>query len=199
VSNTTLNILVGLAIATALAVAGASWLAGGSIGLDPAGDAAAGAPLAGAPESGKADAAQPFIGKPRPPLSVRVAPAATLHSGVPAMLVLEIASDIAIDALSLQVEGDAGLMLTGATTFTLPGLAAGQTASVTVSLTPTSGGLRRLAGFLGFEVGGQRQGMPVSLPLNVEGPVSIIPVLSKPERAAQRDATGELVYPLPAE
>lgn len=171
---------MGLAIATALAVAGASWLAGD-------------------PEPGKAEAARPFIGKPRPPLSVSVANAVTLHSGVPATLVLEIASEVAVDALSLQVEGDAGLVLTGTTTFTLPGLATGERASVTVSLTPSSGGARRLAGFLTFDVGGQRQGMPLSIPLQVEGPVTIIPVSSKVERAPQRDATGELVYPLPAE
>lgn len=179
-NNSTVNLLIGFAVATALAVAGASW-------------------LAGATEGGGAGDAQPFIGKPRPPLSVRVAEAVTLHSGVPATLLLEIASDVAVEALSLQVEGDAGLILTGTTTFTLAGLAAGERASVTVSLTPSSGGARRLAGFLRFDVGGQRQGMPLSLPLQVEGPVTIVPVSSKVERAPQRDATGELVYPLPAE
>jgi hypothetical protein len=182
VNNTTLSLLLGLAIATALAVAGASWLTASPAGMKPV-----------------AEAAQPFIGKPRPPLSVRAADVVTLHSGVPTTLVLEIASDVAVDALSLEIEGDAGLTLTGATSYALPGLAAGEKTSVSVNLTPGSGGAWRLAGFLTFEVGGQRQGMPLSLPLQVEGPVTIIPVLSKPERAPQRDAAGELVYPLPAE
>jgi hypothetical protein len=193
VNNTTLSLLMGLAIATVLAVAGASWFAGSDAAPEPA---TVGASVA---ESGKAEAAQHFIGKPRPPISVRVADAVTLHSGVPATLVLEIASEVAVDALSLQVEGDAGLVLTGTTTFTLAGLVAGERASVTVSLTPSSGGAQRLAGFLTFDVGGQRQGMPLSIPLQVDGPVTIIPVSSKLERAPQRDATGELVYPMPAE
>jgi hypothetical protein len=201
VNNTTLSLLMGLAIATVLAVAGASWFAGSDAAPEPAtvGASVAESALAGSTEPGKTKAAQHFIGKPRPPISVRVADAVTLHSGVPATLVLEIASEVAVDALSLQVEGDAGLVLTGTTTFTLAGLVAGERASVTVSLTPSSGGAQRLAGFLTFDVGGQRQGMPLSIPLQVDGPVTIIPVSSKLERAPQRDATGELVYPMPAE
>jgi hypothetical protein len=196
VNNTTLSLLMGLAIATVLAVAGASWFAGSDAAPEPA---TVGASVAESALGQGREAAQHFIGKPRPPISVRVADAVTLHSGVPATLVLEIASEVAVDALSLQVEGDAGLVLTGTTTFTLAGLVAGERASVTVSLTPSSGGAQRLAGFLTFDVGGQRQGMPLSIPLQVDGPVTIIPVSSKLERAPQRDATGELVYPMPAE
>lgn len=146
-----------------------------------------------------AHAGRPFIGKPRPPVEVRLATAARLDSGVPGRVTLEVRSGVALEDLELRLEGDEGLALVGAATHRLPPLAAGEGRRLDVDVTPISGGTRRLSGFLAFTVGGQSQRVPVSLSLPVAGPDRVGVASAKPQAAPEIDSTGEAVYSMTAE
>jgi hypothetical protein len=159
-------------------------------------------------QAGAAERARPYIGKPRPPVSVSLAPGATLESGVPGQLSLQVRAGAPLEAVRLTVEGDEGLLLVGLRE--APAASAGgevpgtsgawhQAASFEVEATPTSGGTRYVSGLLSFRINGVEQAVPFRLPVQVGGPVTVEPVSAKPERLPTRDATGELVDSMPAE
>lgn len=214
------NAATGIALVATLTLAvGATWLGLGEARTDDraavtgqnaaearqrAGDAPARPPMAEPPGAAAtspkaAYAGRPFIGKPRPPVEVRLAATPQLDSGVPGRLTLEVRSGVAVEDLELRLEGDEGLELVGSATHRLRRLAAGQATRLEVAVTPTSGGSRRLSGFLAFTVAGQAQGVPVTLALPVRGPDRIGAVSAKPQTAAGIDAQGELVYSMAAE
>lgn len=147
---------------------------------------------------------RPYIGKPRPPVEVRLLPGSNLESGVPGRLTLQLRSGAAIEVLAVTVEGDAGLVVTGvsrppAVNRAAGPMGAGEAATFDIDATAMSGGRRRIAGLLVFQVNGVQQGLPFSLPVEVGGPVTLPAVARKPGRPVVRDATGELVDSMQAE
>jgi hypothetical protein len=144
-------------------------------------------------------ALRPYLGKPRPPLRVRLVPGTALEAGVPASIKIEVSSSADVTALSLRLAGEGGVEAGRAAGLRVPDLARGRAYVVEMPVTPLSGGPQRLSGVLEFELDGQRMAMPVVLPLRVGGPVTVFPSQSKPVREPLRDASGELVYPLAAD
>ena len=150
-----------------------------------------------------ASGSRPYVGKPRPPVDIALVPGAALQSGVPGRLRLQVRSRVPLDSVRLLIEGDEGLTVVGYEE--VPGTegawhqAAGEAASYEISATPFSEGTRYLSGFLSFEVAGMSQGVPFRLPVKVGGPVTVVPVQARPERAPARDAIGELIDSMPAE
>jgi hypothetical protein len=162
----------------------------------------------GAGKAGPDQGARPYVGKPRPPVTVTLAPGASLESGVPGQLTLQVRSGAPLEAVRLVVEGDEGLTVVGfrelpsaSNSQEVPGTfgAWHRTTSFEVSATPTSGGTRYVSGLLSFQVNGVDQAVPFTLPVQVGGPVTVTPVSAKPERPPTQDATGELVDSMPAE
>lgn len=152
----------------------------------------------------RAGSIRPYIGKPRPPVQVFLAPGPALESGVPGQLALQVRSGAAIGAVELVVEGDDGLAVVNVREM-IPGMEnariapADGVASFEIAATPTSGGTRYLSGFLSFEVNGVRQGLPFRIPVQVAGVVTAAPVVAKPDRLPVRDAAGELIDSMQAE
>jgi hypothetical protein len=150
---------------------------------------------------------RPYVGKPRPPVDVSMEPGATLESGVPGRLRLQVRSRVPLDSVRLVAEGDEGLVVVGyeEVPAEVPGTegarhqSAREAARFEISATPMSGGTRYLSGFLSFEVNGVSQGVPFRLPVEVGGPVTVAPLQAKPERLPARDATGELIDSMLAE
>jgi hypothetical protein len=160
------------------------------------------APLVVASGDGAADrtvALRPYLGKPTPPVRVRVLEGASLEAGVPGSIKIEVSSSADVTALSLRVAGEGGIEAGRPAGLRVPDVSRSRAAIVEMPVTPLSGGLQRLSGVLEFELDGQRMAMPVVLPLRVAGPVTVFPSQSKPGRDPERDATGELVYPLRAD
>jgi hypothetical protein len=151
-----------------------------------------------AEESAGRNALRPYHGKPRPPVAVRLLQAPALAAGVPSSVTVEVTSRADVSEISLRLEGEGGLAVTRPAR-ALAALRRGDRETLELAVTPTSGGPLRLAGRVEFTLDGQRMSAPVSLPVRVAGPVTSIPVKSKPDREPVLDATGEWVYPLPAE
>lgn len=156
---------------------------------------------------------RPFVGKPRPPIDVTLAPGTRLESGVPGTLVLEVRSAAGIENIELTLQGDEGLEVLGPAR-AMPALsaeasaslqaggaqAAGELARFEITATPTSGGTRRLSGLVTFSVGGVAQAVPFNLAVEAGGPVTVPQARSrKPEREPVRDAGGELIDSMSAE
>ena len=162
-------------------------------------------------------ATRPYIGKPRPPLRVTLAPGTALAAGVPGTVSLLVRTGVPVTGLRIEVEGDAGLAVTAvgeqATLNAEDGrravqplgnastlaLAVSESLTVPVMVTPTSGGTRHISGLVRFEVNGVEQGATFSVPLKVDGPVTVAPVFSKHGRSPFRDAAGEFIDSMPAE
>jgi len=159
-------------------------------------------------KTGVEQGARPYIGKPRPPVSVSLAPGAPLESGVPGRLTLQVRSGAPLEAVRLKVEGDEGLTVVGFEEVpSTPGsteLAATlgaerQIPRFDVQATPTSGGTRYISGLLSFRINGVDQATAFRLPIPVGGPVTVGPVSAKPQRPPTWDAAGELIDSMPAE
>lgn len=144
-------------------------------------------------------ALRPYLGKPTPPIRVRAVPAGELHSGRPGRVRIEVTASGRIENLRINIYSDQDLVVLSSSRLEIGRLARGEYHSAEIEVTPTSGGVRRLAALVEFEVDGERQAMPVALAVPVAGPVTAIPAESKPERRPVQDATGEWVYPLPAD
>lgn len=149
--------------------------------------------------AGPEQATRPYVGKPRPPVTVTLAKGADLESGVPGQLILRVRSGAPLEAVRLTVNGDEGLTVVGFKE--LPGTegARHQAASFEIAATPSSGGTRYVSGLLSFQINGVAQAVPFKLPVQVGGPVTVAPVAEKPERLPARDAKGELIDSMPAE
>lgn len=138
-------------------------------------------------------------GKPRAPVEASIAGTPALQSGVPGTVMLEVRPGVAVDGLTVEVAGDAALAVVGQELFRFGPLAAGEPVRIEVSVTPTSGGIGRLTALLTLETGGQRQARPVTLALEIGGPVTLQVPAEKPAVPPVRDATGEIVHSMPAE
>jgi hypothetical protein len=158
------------------------------------------AAASGTGKTAPGQAAHPYIGKPRPPVSVTLVPGASLESGVPGQLTLQVHSGAPLEAVRLTVRGDEGLTVVGFREAAGSSSASRQDSrSFEVSATPTSGGTRYVSGLLSFTINGVEQAVPFKLPVQVGGPVTVTPVSAKPERLPVRDSTGELIDSMPAE
>jgi hypothetical protein len=189
-------ICAALAAASALATpAGPSALAAGS-------QAASAVQSRGSGTSGHFRA---YAGKPRPPVEVRLVAGESLASGVPGRLMLRVRSAIPLEDLRLDVEGDAGLALTGAPRQSdadprdsrLPGVA--ESIRFEVPATPTSGGTRHVSGRVSYRIGGVAQAVPFNVAIEVAGPDTLAAVARKPAKVMVPDAAGELIDSMPAE
>jgi hypothetical protein len=186
-----------------LIVAGSALAAAGqSSGPVPA---SARGPVEQASGTGGSERSQGYPGKPRPPVEVTLVPGASLESGVPGLLVLQVRSTAPLEGLGLDVTGDAGLTVVGppravaAPSIEAPAATEGARARFEVSITPTSGGSRHISGLATYRVDGVMQAAPFNLTLDVGGPVTVPATSRKPERVPVRDSTGELVDSMPAE
>ncbi len=112
-------------------------------------------------------------GKPRAPVEASIAGTPALQSGVPGKVMLEVRPGVAVDGLTVEVAGDAALTVVGQELFRFGPLAAGEPVRIEISVTPTSGGIGRLTALLTLETGGQRQARPVTLALEIGGPVTL--------------------------
>lgn len=164
----------------------------------PAGDGRPVATSAVAEDSAGRHALRPYLGKPRPPVAVRLLQAPALAAGVPSSVAVEVTSRADVSEISLRLEGEGGLEVTRPAR-ALAALRRGDRETLELAVIPTSGGPQRLAGRLEFTLDGQRMSAPVSLTLSATGPKMAIPFKSKPDREPVRDATGEWVYSLPAD
>jgi hypothetical protein len=182
-----LNKLVALGLVAAMAA---------GCGATPADRAVA---VNGADTAGPAQAARPYIGKPRPPVTVTLATGASLESGVPGQLTLQVRSGAPLEAVRLTVNGDEGLTVVGFKQVPATEAAGRQAARFEIAATPTSGGTRYVSGLLSFRINGVAQAVPFKLPVQVGGPVTVAPVAQKPERPPARDSKGELIDSMPAE
>ena len=182
-----LNKLVALGLVAAMAA---------GCGATPADRAVA---VNGADTAGPAQAARPYIGKPRPPVTVTLATGASLESGVPGQLTLRVRSGAPLEAVRLTVNGDEGLTVIGFKQVPATEGARHQAARFEIAATPTSGGTRYVSGLLSFQINGVDQAVPFKLPVQVGGPVTVSPVSEKLERLPTRDAKGELIDSMPAE
>ena len=138
-------------------------------------------------------------GKPQAPVEARVVEAPELQVGVPAQLLLDVRTGIPTDGVEVTVEGDAGLTVVDYAPKLLPASDPASGHQVLVDVIPVSGGTRQLTARLVLHVGGERPTRPMTLPLAVTGPETVLPVADKPVVPTVRDAAGELVRPLPAE
>lgn len=141
----------------------------------------------------------PSPGKPHAPVGASLADLPPLQVGVPARVLLEVHSGIATAGIEIMIEGDAQLTVMDYSPKLLPATKAGEGHQVAVDLVPASGGTRRLTARLTLLVGGERQTRLVTLPLAVSGTVTALPAAEKPMEPPVRDASGELVRPMPAE
>ena len=195
----------GAALACAILVTGCGQSANGAADVAATGDRAQ------TPDhtaNQPAEAVRRYIGKPRPPVTVTLAPGAALESGVPGAITLLVRTGVPISRMQIALEGDEGLAIAEVPAGTsgtrhlatdIPSLAVGDALSVPIRVVPTSGGTRFISGLLSFEVNGMPQGAPFSVSVRVGGPVTVAPVTSKPQRPAFRDASGELIDSMPAE
>jgi hypothetical protein len=144
-------------------------------------------------------ARRPFLGKPRPPVNVRLVTAKGLYAGTPGSITVEVSSTVEIRNVALRFEPGPGLQPTRVGRQRVADAVRGRAPPVEIAVTPLSGGRQRLAGVLEFESAGQWTAIPVLLTVAVDGPVTILPSASKPGRPAELDATGERVQSLPAD
>ena len=145
------------------------------------------------------DAAKASPGKPRAPVEAGIVGQPALQSGVPGKVTLEVRPGVAVDALTVLVEGGASLTVVGQVNFRSGPLAAGEPVRFEIAVTPTSGGTGRLLALLTLETGQQKQARPVSLSLQVGGPVTAQAVAEKTAAPVVTDAAGEIVHSMPAE
>lgn len=138
-------------------------------------------------------------GKPQAPVEAYVLESPSLHVGVPAQLLLDVRTGIATAGVEVTIEGDAGLSVVDYAPKLLPATRTEAGHHVLVDVVPTSGGSWRLTARLIILVGGERLTRLISLPLAVAGPVTVQPAAEKPSEPPVRDASGELVRPMPAE
>ena len=138
-------------------------------------------------------------GKPQAPVEAYVLDEPKLQVGVPAQLRLDVRIGIPTASVEITIEGDAGLTVVDFAPKLLPATTPEAGHQVFVDVVPTSGGTRRLTARLVLHVGGERQTRLVTLPLVVSGPETVLPAAEKPSEPPVRDASGELVRPLPAE
>lgn len=138
-------------------------------------------------------------GKPQAPVEAYVLEAPSLHVGVPAQLLVDVRTGIPTAGVEVTIEGDAGLIVVDYAPKLLPATTPVGGHQVFVDVVPTSGGTWRLTARLVILVGGERLTRLVTLPLVIAGPVTALPTAEKPSEPPVRDASGELVRPLPAE
>lgn len=153
-------------------------------------------------------AVRPYVGKPRPPVGVVLFGKPVLEAGVPGTLRLGIRTAVQVSALSIVVEGEDGLTVTGIENLT-PGtdllaresasLEPGLAAEYRVHTLPSSGGLRSLSGQLRFMVGGVEQAVPFRLAVGVNGPTTIPGPFEEPRTAAVIPNAGESIVSMKAE
>jgi len=151
---------------------------------------------------------RPYVGKPRPPIRVTLSGQPVLEAGVPGTLRLGVRAAVMVSGLSLVVEGDDGLTVTGIENLTPgTGLLAGESASLEPGLAaeyqvhtlPSSGGLRSLSGQLRFIVGGVEQAVPFRLAVGVDGPTTIPGSFEEPRTAAVIQNAGQPIVSMKAE
>ena len=182
-----LSKLLALGLVTAMAA---------GCGATPADRAVA---ASGADKAGPEQEARPYVGKPRPPVTVTLAKGADLESGVPGQLTLRVRSGAPLEAVRLTVNGDEGLTVVGFKQVPATNNAGRQAASFEIAATPSSGGTRYVSRLLSFRINGVAQAVPFKLPVQVGGPVTVAPVAEKAERLPARDSKGELIDSMPAE
>lgn len=195
--------LIGLGLLTAAAVLGMS-LQGGQAGVGQHSrpDATTAA------KDARRVAARPYVGKPRPPVRVMLSGKPVLEAGVAGTLRLGIRAAVPVTGLSLLVEGDDGLTVTGMEALSPgAGLPAGQGASLEPGLAaeyrvhavPSSGGLRSLSGQLRFMVGGVEQAAPFRIAVSVNGPLAMPDSFQQTGSPAVMQTAGEPVVSMKAE
>lgn len=145
--------------------------------------------------SAPASADRHYLGKPHAPIGATFRTTGTLSVGVPADVHVTIAADPRAQAVTVEFTAGDGLAIVspvGLQQFTVE---SGKSVETTVRVVPQSGGSLRLTAQLTLMVGGERQSRPVSVALNVKGPVTVVAAKPAP---TERDAQGRLVQPMQA-
>jgi hypothetical protein len=150
--------------------------------------------------------ARPYVGKPRPPVTVLLKGQPALESGVPGELRLEVRAGVPLTRLSLTVEGDPGLAVTGVESI-VPDSSEREAAPFNekpvaeyrILVTPSTGGLRSVSGQVRFFVGGVEQAAPFRVAVQDPGAAPLQTSADKPQADLVRDATGDLVDSMLAE
>lgn len=191
----------GIRARTTAALASALVLAAGC-GGDVTADRSA--PRAAHPPDPKSRAARHLAmspGKPTAPVSLRVAGDSFLPAKAPAGLTLVLRAGAAAEAVTLTLEGGAGVELIAPVGPLLLGpVAAGRAIEVPVQLIASEGDPPRLAALVLLEAGGQQQAKSFSVNLPVDGIAAPgAPAVPASKPAPARDATGELVQSMQAE
>jgi hypothetical protein len=152
--------------------------------------------------------ARPYIGKPRPPVTVLLKGQPALEPGVPGELRLTVRAGVGLSGPSLLAEGDAGLTVTGVETL-VPDTAGRERQAASfeeervteyrILVTPSSGGYRSVSGQVRFFVGGVEQAAPFRVGVRVPGAAALPTAAEKPQTDVASDATGDLIDSIPAE
>ena len=136
-------------------------------------------------------------GKPHAPVEAELLVDAPLQVGAPAKVRVAVASDVAVDGMTVEIRDSAGLAMTSPGTASWGATAAGEPRYVELGLTPVSGGKQRLTALLSVTRNGVSQSRVVVLSADVKGPVTA--ATEKPRAAVTLDAAGEPVRSMPAE
>jgi hypothetical protein len=152
--------------------------------------------------------ARPYVGKPRPPVTVLLKEQPALESGVPGELRLEVRAGVPLAGLSLTVEGDTGLAVTGVESIVPDSsereweaapLNEKPVAEYRILVTPSTGGSRSVSGQVRFFVGGVEQAAPFRVAVQASGAAPLPTSADKPQADLVRDATGDLIDSMLAE